>query len=63
MAAIEFAIVAPLLIMMMFGMIMYGSWFWMAHSVQSMAFPPGRIPLCRAGRRRHPGDGAAHATR
>src|SRR5690606_6417448 len=36
-AAIEFAIVAPLLIMMMFGMIMYGSWFWMAHSVQSMA--------------------------
>ncbi|WP_333611117.1 TadE/TadG family type IV pilus assembly protein [Brevundimonas bullata] len=45
MAAIEFAIVAPLLIMMMFGMIMYGSWFWMAHSVQSMASEGARAAI------------------
>lgn len=44
-AAIEFAIVAPLLIMMMFGMIMYGSWFWMAHSVQSMASEGARAVI------------------
>lgn len=44
-AAIEFAIVAPLLIMMMFGMIMYGSWFWMAHSVQSMASEGARAAI------------------
>lgn len=44
-AAIEFAIVAPLLIMMMFGMIMYGSWFWMAHSVQSMASESARAAI------------------
>lgn len=44
-AAIEFAIVVPLLIMMMFGMIMYGSWFWMAHSVQSMASEGARAAI------------------
>lgn len=44
-AAIEFAIVAPLLIMMMFGMIMYGSWFRMAHSVQSMASEGARAAI------------------
>lgn len=44
-AAIEFAIVAPLLIMMMFGMIMYGSWFWMAYSVQSMASEGARAAI------------------
>ena len=44
-AAIEFAIVAPLLIMMMFGMVMYGSWFWMAHSVQAMASEGARAAI------------------
>ena len=44
-AAIEFAIVAPLLILLMFGMIMYGSWFWMAHSVQSLASEGARAAI------------------
>ncbi len=44
-AAIEFAIVAPVLILMLFGMIMYGSWFWMAHSVQSLASEGARSAI------------------
>ncbi|MFK0300303.1 TadE/TadG family type IV pilus assembly protein [Brevundimonas sp. NPDC090276] len=44
-AAIEFAVVAPLLIMLMFGMIMYGSWFWMAHSVQAIASEGARAAI------------------
>lgn len=44
-AAIEFAIVAPALILMMLAMIMYGSWFWMAHSVQAMASEGARAAI------------------
>lgn len=34
-AAIEFAIVGPVFILLVVGMIVYGGWFWMAHSVQA----------------------------
>ncbi len=34
-AAIEFAIVGPVFILLLVGMIVYGGWFWMAHSVQA----------------------------
>lgn len=34
-AAIEFAIVGPIFILLLIGMIVYGGWFWMAHSVQA----------------------------
>lgn len=34
-AAIEFALVGPLFILLLVGMIVYGGWFWMAHSVQA----------------------------
>ncbi|MET4683790.1 TadE/TadG family type IV pilus assembly protein [Brevundimonas faecalis] len=44
-AAIEFAIVAPVLVVMMFGMIIYGGWFWMAHSVQSLATEAARTAI------------------
>lgn len=44
-AAIEFAMVAPLLIMMMLGMVVYGGWFWMAHSVQSLASEGARAAI------------------
>jgi len=44
-AAIEFAMVAPLLILMMLGMIVYGGWFWMAHSVQSLASDGARAAI------------------
>lgn len=34
-AAIEFAIVGPFFFLLVVGMIVYGGWLWMAHSVQS----------------------------
>ena len=34
-AAIEFAIVGPFFLLLVVGMIVYGGWLWMAHSVQS----------------------------
>lgn len=44
-AAIEFAIVFPLLLFVLVGMIVYGSWFWLAHSVQSLAYESARASL------------------
>ncbi|WP_312783102.1 TadE/TadG family type IV pilus assembly protein [Brevundimonas sp.] len=44
-AAIEFAMVAPLLILMMLGIVVYGGWFWMAHSVQSLASEGARAAI------------------
>lgn len=44
-AAIEFAMVAPFLILMMLGMVVYGGWFWMAHSVQSLASEGARAAI------------------
>lgn len=44
-AAIEFAMVAPLLILMMLGMVVYGGWFWVAHSVQSLASESARAAV------------------
>lgn len=44
-AAIEFAMVAPLLILMMLGMVVYGGWFLMAHSVQSLASEGARAAI------------------
>jgi len=44
-AAIEFAMVAPMLILMMLGMVVYGGWFWMAHSVQSLASEGARAAI------------------
>lgn len=34
-AAIEFAIVGPFFLLLVVGMIVYGGWLWMAHSVQA----------------------------
>lgn len=44
-AAVEFAIVFPLLLFMLVGMIVYGGWFWLAHSVQSLAYESARASL------------------
>lgn len=44
-AAIEFAMVASLLILMMIGIVVYGGWFWMAHSVQSLASEGARAAI------------------
>jgi len=44
-AAVEFAIVFPLLLFMLVGIIVYGGWFWLAHSVQSVAYEAARASL------------------
>ena len=36
-AAIEFAIVGPVFVLMLLGIVSYGGYFWMAHSVQQLA--------------------------
>ena len=44
-AALEFAIVAPLLLMLLAGMIVWGGWLWLAHGVQSLASESARAAL------------------
>lgn len=44
-AAMEFAMVAPFLLLMMCGLVVYGGWFWMAHSVQSLASEGARAAI------------------
>jgi Flp pilus assembly protein TadG len=44
-AAIEFALVGPLLILLMTGMVVYGGWFWLAQSVQSLASESARAAV------------------
>ena len=43
--AVEFALIAPILLLMVIGMIVYGGWFWLAHSVQSLAYESARASL------------------
>lgn len=44
-AAVEFALVCPILIFLMIGMIVWGGWFWLAHSVQSIASEAARAAV------------------
>lgn len=44
-AAIEFALVGPLLILMLVGMVVYGGWLWVAQSVQSLATEGARAAV------------------
>lgn len=44
-AAVEFALVGPLLIILMAGMVSYGGWFWLAQSVQSLATESARAAM------------------
>lgn len=41
----EFALVGPLLIAMLMGMALYGGWFWLAQSVQSLATEGARAAV------------------
>ena len=44
-AAVEFALVGPLLVMLLTGMVVYGGWFWLAQSVQSLATESARAAV------------------
>jgi Flp pilus assembly protein TadG len=43
--AIEFALLGPLLIVLLMGMVVYGGWFWLAQSVQTLATESARAAL------------------
>jgi len=44
-AAIEFALVGPIFVMLLMGMVVYGGWFWLAQSVQSLATESARAAM------------------
>jgi Flp pilus assembly protein TadG len=44
-AAIEFAIVGPVLAFMLLGIVSYGGYFWFAHSVQQLANDAARATV------------------
>ena len=43
--AVEFALVLPLLVVLLCGIMAYGGYFWMAHSVQQMANDSARAAV------------------
>lgn len=44
-AAVEFAMVAPIFIGLLLAIVVYGGWFWLSHSVQSLASESARAAL------------------
>jgi Flp pilus assembly protein TadG len=44
-AAVEFAIVFPLLVVFLFGIVCYGAYFWMAHNIQELANDAARAAV------------------
>lgn len=44
-AAVEFAMVAPIFIALLLAIVVYGGWFWLSHSVQSLAAESARAAL------------------
>jgi hypothetical protein len=44
-AALEFALVVPFLLVLLTGIVLYGGWFWLAHSVQSLASEGARAAV------------------
>lgn len=44
-AAVELVLVAPIFILLVFGMIIYGSWFSLAQSVQTLATESARASI------------------
>ncbi len=44
-AAIEFAILRPLMIVMLMSMVVYGGWMWLAQSVQTLATESARVAV------------------
>lgn len=44
-AAVEFALICPIFIFLLISMIVWGGWFWLAHSVQSLASEGARAAV------------------
>ena len=44
-AAIEFALIGPLFVAMLAALVVYGGWFWLAQSVQSLASESARAAV------------------
>ena len=44
-AAVEFAIIAPLLAVLLMGIVAYGGYFWIAHTVQQLANDSARAAI------------------
>ena len=44
-AVVEFALLAPLLLLMLLGILSYGGYFWMAHSLQQAANDAARATI------------------
>ncbi len=44
-AAVEFAIVLPMLCVLLFGIVAYGGYFWIAHAVQQLANDSARAAV------------------
>ncbi|MFC5345690.1 TadE/TadG family type IV pilus assembly protein [Brevundimonas staleyi] len=44
-AAVEFALVGPLMVVMLMGMVVYGGWMWLAQSVQTLATESARAAI------------------
>ncbi|MBX3477999.1 MAG: pilus assembly protein [Brevundimonas sp.] len=44
-AAVEFALVGPILVLLLMGLVVYGGWFWMAQAVQTMASEGARAAV------------------
>lgn len=44
-AAVEFAMVAPIFIALLLAIVVYGGWFWLSQSVQSLAAESARVAL------------------
>lgn len=44
-AAVEFALVGPLFVLLLLGLVVYGGWFWLAQNVQSLAAEGARAAV------------------
>lgn len=44
-AAVEFALIGPLFILLLIGAVVYGGWMWMAQGVQSLAAEGARAAI------------------
>ncbi|MBN9320465.1 MAG: pilus assembly protein [Caulobacterales bacterium] len=44
-AAVEFAIIGPMLVVLLIGILSYGGYFWLSHSLQQLANDAARVAI------------------